>query len=90
MANRIYERAEAESRLAELMARARKGETILIAENGEVVARLIPVQEKASRRAGETRKRAKISPEFEATDARLARMQSEGDVPRRLRKLPKR
>lgn len=90
MVQRIYERNQAEGQLAELMTRARKGETILIAEEGEVVARLIPVKEKAATRRSETRGRAKISPEFEPADARIERMHSEGDVPRALRKLPRR
>lgn len=86
MVQRIYEGNEVEGQLAELMTRARKGETILIAEKGEVVARLIPVKEKAATRRNETRKPARISPEFEPADARLERMQAEGDVPRAFRK----
>jgi len=89
MSAHIYERRDAETRLAELMARARKGENILIAENGEVIARLVPAEQKAAARANEPRKGAEISPGFEAADARLARMQNEGDVPRRMRKATK-
>lgn len=90
MVQRIYERRDAESRLAELMTRAKTGETILIAEKGEVVARLVPASRKAASRRNETRGPVKISPEFEAADARLERMQTEGDVPRAFRKLPRR
>lgn len=88
MVQRIYERSDAQGQLAELMTRAKKGETILIAEQGEVVARLVPVKQKAATRHNETRTRAQISPEFEPADARLERMQSESVVPRALRKLP--
>lgn len=90
MVQRIYERNDIEGRLAELMRRARTGEIILIAEEGEVVARLVPAKRKAATRGNETRGRVTISPEFEAADTRLERMQTESDVPRAFRKSPAR
>ncbi len=90
MVQRIYERNEVPGRLAELMTRAGKGETVLIAEGGEVVSRLVPAKRNAATRRSETRRRANISPEFEAADARLERLLAEGAVPRALRKPPTR
>jgi antitoxin (DNA-binding transcriptional repressor) of toxin-antitoxin stability system len=90
MVQRIYERSDAEGRLAELMTRAKTGETVLIAEEGEVVARLVPARRKAATRRNETRGPVKISAGFEAADARLERMQAQGEVPRALRKIPRR
>ncbi len=89
MAAHIHERNNLEGHLAELMTRARAGETILIAEAGEIVARLIPSDRKAAWRHNEPRRGVRISPEYEPADARIARMQAEGVVPRAMRHLSK-
>jgi len=81
----IYERSELEGRLAEMMRRARAGENILIAEQGEVVARLVPGRSTAALRRNEPREGVRISPQYEPADARLARMQAESAVPRAMR-----
>jgi len=89
MKTHIYERSEIEHRIAELMLRARDGENILIAEQGEVVARLVPGRAMAALRRNEPREGVKLSPQFEPMDARLARMQAESAVPRAMRKAAK-
>ena len=84
----VYERSQIEGRVAELMARARAGENILIAESGEIVSRLVPGTARAAMRRNEPREGVKLSPGFEPMDARLARMQAESSVPRAMRKPP--
>lgn len=84
------ERNEAHSRLAELMTRARNGERVVITENGEAVARLVPATEQAARRRNESRALVSLEPGHEPSDARMQRLQSESEVPPRMRELPKR
>jgi antitoxin (DNA-binding transcriptional repressor) of toxin-antitoxin stability system len=89
MGPNVYERSQIEGRIAELMTRARAGENIFIAEQGEVVARLIPGNARAALRRNEPRAGVRMPPQFEPADARLARMQAESAVPRAMRNLSK-
>lgn len=57
--------AEAGQRLGELIAAARRGETVVISEAGHDVARLTPVAAR-HRQFGSARGRIALAPDFEA------------------------
>lgn len=57
---------EAKSRLSNLIARAEKGEEIVIARANKPVVRLVPVRKpKARRKLGEAKGKVKIAPDFD-------------------------
>ncbi|MEA3485257.1 MAG: type II toxin-antitoxin system prevent-host-death family antitoxin [Candidatus Aerophobetes bacterium] len=58
---------EAKARLSKLLAQAKEGEEIIIAEAGKPIARLVSVVERPTRRvAGSAKDRINIAPDFDA------------------------
>ncbi len=76
-------------RSRELIARIEHGESIVITRDGRPVARLGPVATAPGHRDKESRRGVTLAPEFEPGDARLARIARDGEVPHRLRGLPR-
>lgn len=70
---------------------AAKGTAIVISKDGKPIARLIAEGAQApAHRERDSRKGVEIPPQFEAADVRNAQLFSAGDVPWRLRELPRR
>lgn len=70
---------------------AAKGTQIVISKGGTPIARLIAEgTQTPAHRARDAHKAVTIPPEFEAADVRNAQLFSAGDVPWRLRELPRR
>lgn len=89
MTDRFVELKDAKNAFAELVERAAQGANVVITRDGQPVARLGPPGAAPDHRAKETRHGITLAPEFEPGEARLARIAREGDVPHRLRKVPK-
>lgn len=87
--NRFVELPAAQATLAELIDRVAQGDTVVITNAGRPVASLGPVAAMPGHRDKETRRGVTLAPQFEPADARLARIERSGDVPHRLRDLPK-
>jgi prevent-host-death family protein len=62
---------EAQERLAELVARAERGETVVITRNGREVARLGPAVRRDQRRPGRMKGRMWAAPDWDETPAEL-------------------
>ena len=90
MVDRFIELKDAKSSFADLVGRAAQGASVVITRDGRPLARLGPPEAAPGHREKETRRSVTLPPEFEPGDARLARMAREGDVPRKMRKVPKR
>lgn len=87
MTNHFVELNETRSSLAALAERAGRGVSIVITKDGQPLARLGPIE--PLHRANDARLGVTLAPEFEPEDVRLARLEREGEVPYRLRKLPR-
>jgi len=88
MTDRFVEMKDAKNVFAELVERAAQGAGVVITRDGQPIARLGPPGTVHGHRAKETRRGVTLLPEFEPGEARLARIAREGDVPRRMRKVP--
>ena len=62
---------EARARLAELVARAERGETVVITRSGREVARLGPPVRREQRRPGRMKGRMWAAPDWDETPAEL-------------------
>ena len=82
MSARIFNLAEAKARLSQLVRLAERGETILIKRYGRVVAKLVPAEgaPKPRRVPGVWKGKVWIAPDFDETDAEIAKLMSEGPV----------
>lgn len=87
--DRFVDLRDAQTRFAECMRTARTGTGVIITENGQPIARLVPLDSAPRHRATETRGKITLAPEFEPGDARLARLARDSQVPWRLRSLPR-
>jgi prevent-host-death family protein len=79
---------DAREAFGRLIERASHGEGVVITRDGHPVAKLGPAQATIHRRT-EPRRAVTLPPEFEPGDARLARLEREGEIPYRLRELPR-
>jgi prevent-host-death family protein len=61
----MYNMHDAKTHLSRLAERAARGEEIVIARNGEPVARLMPIQEQGPRRLGLWRGEVEIGADFD-------------------------
>jgi prevent-host-death family protein len=89
MTDRFIDIEEAKSRLANLIERVARGESLVITREGRPLARLGPPEAVTGHREKESRRGVTLPPEYEASDVRVARISREGEVPYRLRKTPK-
>lgn len=87
MITQFVELNETGPSLAALAERAGRGVSMVITKDGRPLARLGPIE--PLHRANDTRLGVTLAPEFEPEDVRLARLEREGEVPYRLRKLPR-
>lgn len=89
MTDRFVEMKDAKNAFAELVERAAQGAGVVITRDGQPIARLGPAGSVQGHREKETRRGVTLSPEFEPGDARLARIARVGEVPRKMRRIPK-
>ena len=72
---------DAKTNLSQLVEDAAKGEEIVIAKNGKPMARLVPATTQAKprkRRLGQLRGKVWLAPDFDAADAEIERLFTEG------------
>jgi prevent-host-death family protein len=74
---------EAKTKLSQLVEDAARGEEIIIAKNGEPMAKLVSVKAEAKpqkRQLGQLKGKVWLAPDFDAADAEIERLFYEGDL----------
>ncbi len=87
--DRYIDVKEAGENLTRLVEQAGRGSRVVITCGGQPVARLEAMNTSPAHRAKESRRTVTLPAAFEASDARLARLARDGDVPRAWRELPR-